>query len=231
MKITDLNPDDRPREKLIEKGPDCLSSAELMAIVMGNGLGGLNAVDLARELIKKANGNLSSLYSMSFEKIQRVKGIGQAKAARIKAALELGRRVFIEKSSVKRVSLLTSSETYKIMQPLMRGLTHEECWVLFINKYGYLIGKEKVSIGGSSATIVDTDMVVEKALEKEASALILVHNHPSGNPCPGKEDVAVTISLRQALEHCNVKIYDHIVVCDESYFSFADNSIKTANDK
>ena len=217
--------DERPREKLIARGPDALSNAELLAIILRTGVGETNVVDLARNVLLTADNSLVTLSSMSQEKLLDIHGIGKDKASSIAAVLELGRRFTSETSNIRSVSITGPGMIYKFMLPILKGLDHEECWVIFLNRANYILSKEKITTGGMSSTVIDIKMIVRKIIEKKASGIVLIHNHPSGNPRPGKADIRQTETLKKALEPFDVSLIDHIVVADNQFFSFADNSV------
>lgn len=226
MKLKDLCVDDRPREKLLEKGVDSLSNAELLAILIRTGTGRMNVVDVARELMKSADGRLNELSSMPVEKICCVSGIGKSKAATIAAAIELGRRVFMEPHVLEKKAVSSSRAVYRIMIPLLKGLDHEECWVIFLNRANYIIGKERMSIGSMDATIMDVKAILRRALDRKASGVVLVHNHPSGSAMPGQADIKQTGLLKNALQTCDINLVDHVVVAEDSWYSFADEMLE-----
>ncbi len=225
MKIKELSPEDRPREKLLAKGPEALSTAELLAIVLRTGAGQKNAVDMARELLNLAGHSLLALSAMSIERLTAINGIGKDKAASIMAVMELGRKLFCESSATNGISITGPEMIYNLMAPGMRGLDHEECWVIFLNRANYILSKERLSYGGMSSTVIDIRIILRKILEKKASGIILVHNHPSGNSRPGKADICQTEHLKKALEPFDVSLIDHIVISDNQFFSFSDNSV------
>lgn len=227
MKMKDMCLDDRPREKMVRNGAASLSNAELIAILLRTGTGKNNAVETARILLNMAEGKLRNLCSMSIDRICTVKGIGKSKAVSVAAALELGRRSGEEGCCTDRISVTSPEIAYRRMLPQMKGLHHEECWVLFLNRANYVIGMEKVSSGGLDSTTVDVKMIARRALEKMASGAILLHNHPSGNPMPGNADINITQKLKKALDFFDISLVDHIVVCDDRYYSFADEGIST----
>lgn len=226
MKIKEMSLDERPREKMYEKGASALSNAELLAIILRTGTGRKNALDLARELLKASGGSLLDLAGASIDKMTKTEGIGRMKALTICAALELGRRFISEKAPFQKVAITNAGMVYKIMNPLLKGLMHEECWVLFLNRANFIIYKEKASAGGSSSTIIDTKRIVSKALEKMACGLILVHNHPSGNPRPGRADIEQTEILKKALVTFDISLIDHVIISDDRFFSFADERVE-----
>lgn len=227
MKMKDMCLDDRPREKMIRNGTAALSNAELLAILIRTGTGKNNAVETARILLRMAEGKLGNLCSMSIDRICTVEGIGRSKAVTVAAALELGRRSGEEESCTDRISITGPGIAYRKMLPQMKGLHHEECWILYLNRANYVIGREKVSSGGLDSTTVDIKMIARRALEKMASGAILLHNHPSGNPMPGNADISITQKLKKALDFFDISLIDHIIVCDDRYYSFADESIST----
>ncbi len=221
MKIKDLGKNERPRERLRNRGADALSNAELIAIVIGSGTKEFNALELANVLITKGDGKLSDLAAMSVEAIQQTKGVGPTKATILKAVFELGRR-FISESEGKRISIRDSLTAYKIMNPLMKGLKQEQFWIMFLNRANNIISKEMLSIGGTTSTIIDIKLIAKKALEKLAEGVILFHNHPSGNPNPGQADIKETSRVKNSLDLLNISLIDHIIIGDGAYYSFAE---------
>lgn len=162
---------------------------------------------------------------MSIDRLLKLNGVGPAKAAALAASFELGRRCALESVNTKRKPITSPSSVYRLMIPHMKTLDHEECWVLFLNRSNHLMGREMMSSGGLESTIMDCKSIVRRALEKKASGLILVHNHPSGSPLPGMADIKQTQSLKNALKTCDISLVDHVVVADSSYYSFADEEI------
>ena len=225
MKIKDLSMEERPREKLMARGTEALSNSELLAIVLRTGTGKINVLDMSRELLHQAGNSLVQLSSMSPERLMEVSGIGKDKAATITAVLELGRRFTSESSHIVNISITGPEMIWDLMAPRMKGLDHEECWVIFLNRANYVISKEMMSSGGMSSTIIDVKMILRKVLEKKASGIILVHNHPSGNSRPGKADISQTENLKRALEPFDVSLIDHLVIADDQFYSFSDNSV------
>lgn len=225
--------EERPREKMIAHGCESLTSAELVAVLFRSGSSSEDAVSLARKALALADNNLNKFCRLSVEKLCSVPGIGRAKALSVIAAAELGRRTFAEGgmntgSGVPQPLISHSSQVAAIMRPLLCGLDHEEFWVLFVNKSGRLIGKERLSYGGGDATVIDNRIVVRKAVEKMASSIIMVHNHPSGNPRPGRADIAQTKALQAAVRSLDIALVDHIIMCDDKYFSFSDENVNFA---
>lgn len=225
MKLMDLCEDERPREKMLQKGARALANAELLAILLRTGTGTSNVVDVARELIKKADGSLAEVASMPVEKLCEVAGIGPGKAVTVAAAFELGRRLSEESGAGDAMQMDSPKKVFRVMMPLMRGLDHEECWTLFLNRANRLIGKEMMTSGGQDATIIDRRVVVRRALERKACAVILVHNHPSGNALPSIDDIRQTKELGQAMKTCGLQLVDHVIISDMGYYSFSDEQL------
>lgn len=215
--------EDRPREKLMLKGKEALSNAELIAILIGSGSRNESAVDLSKRILLSAE-NLNALGKMSKLQLTKFKGIGEAKAITIMAALELGRRRRLEDAS--KLGKITSSKiVFKMMQPIIGELSHEEFWVLFLNNSNKVISKSQLSKGGITGTIVDVRLVFKLALESGATSLILCHNHPSGNLQPSDADKQITNKLKVAGDSLDVKILDHLIITETKYYSFVDEGI------
>lgn len=225
MKIVDLCIDERPREKMLVKGARSLTNIELIAIILRTGNRNDNAVDLARKILKEIDNSLSGLSKMSIEKFCSIDGIGTGKALSLMAAMELGKRYYEDSPNIKKVSITDAGMIYKVMSPIMKHLGHEECWVIFLNRANYIIDKEMISRGGMNATVIDNRIIIKRALEKQASGIIIVHNHPSGNPHPGESDIEQTKLLKKALDTFDISLLDHIVIADDRYYSFADDSV------
>ena len=225
MKLKDLCLDDRPREKMLEKGPSALSNAELLAIMIRTGTGKMNVVDVARTLLKTAESRLNAIADMPMERLCSVSGIGRSKAVTIVAAFELGRRCALEAVVQDKVSVCSPRMVFRVMLPLLRGLDHEECWVIFLNRANYMIGKERMSVGGMESTVIDVKAILRRALERKATGVILVHNHPSGSALPGQADIRQTGILKKALQTCEIHLLDHVIVAEDSWYSFADEQL------
>ncbi|OIV43272.1 RadC family protein [Flavobacterium johnsoniae] len=221
--ITNWSEDDRPREKLILKGKDVLSDAELIAILIGSGSRNESAVALSKRILAGAGG-LNSLAKLSISQLMKFKGIGEAKAVSIVAALELGRRQRTE-DAVKLKKITSSKAVFEIMQPIIGELSHEEFWVLFLNNSNKVISKSQLSKGGITGTVVDIRLVFKLALENGATSLILCHNHPSGNFNPSDADKQITNKIKIGGELLDVKILDHIIITETKYYSFVDEGI------
>ena len=215
--------EDRPREKLLLKGKSTLSEAELIGILLGSGTTSMSAVDLAKQLLIKVDYNLNLLAKLSVKDLMKFKGIGEAKAITIVSALELGRRRK-ETEVVKNPRITTARSAYDLMKGELLDLQYEQFWVLLLKRNNEVIKKAKISSGGISGTVVDPKIIFKYALDEMASSIILVHNHPSGNPRPSHYDQQLTKKLREAGKFLDISVMDHIIFCDHDYYSFADDS-------
>jgi DNA repair protein RadC len=213
--------EDRPREKLLLKGKAALSDAELIAILLGSGTVSLNAVELARQILGSVGNNLHQLARLSVKDLEKFKGIGEAKAITIVAALELGRRRK-ESEKPERQAITGSQDAFEAMRPLLMDLPHEEFWIMLLNRANVVISKTRISSGGIAGTIADPKLIFKLALEHLASAIILFHNHPSGNPSPSQADRELTHKLKEGGKLLDIQVLDHLIVCDQHYKSFAD---------
>ena len=225
MKMKELCLDDRPREKMLDKGPSALSNAELLAIMIRTGTGKMNAADVARTLLQKAGGRLNEVADMPMEKLCSVSGIGKSKAVTIAAAFELGRRCALELAIQEKVAVSSPKTVFRMMLPLLKGLDHEECWAIFLNRANYVLGKERMSVGSLESTVMDVKAILRRALERKATGVILVHNHPSGSALPGQADIRQTGILKKALQTCEISLIDHVVIAEDSWYSFADEQL------
>lgn len=225
MKMKELSLDERPREKMLEKGADALSNAELLAILLRTGTGGMNVVETARELLAGCGNRINEVAGMSTERLCQVKGIGLGKAVSIAAAFELGRRCAAEAAREQHTSISSPKDAVRLLLPHLRDLDHEECWVLFLNRANYLINKERITVGSGDATLIDIRTIIRRAIERKATGIILSHNHPSGNAMPGKADIEETARLKKALGTCDISLIDHIVIASKSYYSFSDEEL------
>jgi DNA repair protein RadC len=221
LTITQWAEEDRPREKMMMHGASALSNAELLAILIGSGSAEESAVELMRKILNDYHNNLNELGKASIEELCRYKGIGSAKAISILAASELGKRRK-EESVKERIAILSSKDVYECFYPMMCDLPTEECWVLLLNQASKIIEKTKISAGGLSATAVDVRCILREALLKRASAIVLCHNHPSGNIRPSKEDDLLTRHVAQASECMDIRLVDHIILTDGAFYSYSD---------
>ena len=222
--ITNWSEDDKPREKLMLKGKSALSDAELIAILIGSGSRSESAVDLSKRILASVDNNLNALGKLSISQLMTFKGIGEAKAISIIAALELGRRRRSEEA-VELKKVTSSKVIFEIMQPIIGELPHEEFWIIYMNNSNKVISKSQLSKGGITGTLVDVRIVFKTALEMGATALILCHNHPSGTLVPSEADKQITKKLKLAGESLEIKVLDHLIITEASYFSFADEGI------
>ncbi|SDS55168.1 DNA repair protein RadC [Gramella sp. MAR_2010_147] len=216
--------DDRPREKLLQKGKLTLSDSELIAILIGSGSRSETAVELSKRILSSAKNNLNELGKLSVSQLCNFKGIGPAKAIAIVAALELGRRRRLEEALIQQ-KITSSNSVFEMMQPVIGELSHEEFWILYLNNSNKVIEQFQISKGGITGTLVDVRITLKKALEVGAVSIILVHNHPSGNLKASEADKQLTRKLKIAAESLDIKVLDHIIVTEKSYLSFADEGM------
>ncbi len=221
LTIKDWAVEDRPREKLIKKGVQSLSDAEIIALLIGSGTKNESAVELSKKVLKSANNNLNELGKLNIRDLTKMKGIGEAKAITILAALELGRRRKISEIIIKK-KITQSKDVFELFQPTIGDLPHEEFWILLLNRSNRIIEKIKISQGGVSGTVIDVKIILKHAIEKLASSIILCHNHPSGNKAPSSADDAITDKLKSGAKLLDIQVIDHIIVADVEYFSYAD---------
>jgi DNA repair protein RadC len=222
--ITNWSEDDKPREKLMLKGKSVLSDAELIAILIGSGSRNESAVDLSKRILASVENNLNALGKLSLSQLMQFKGIGEAKAISIIAALELGRRRRAE-DAVELKKVTSSKIIFEIMQPIIGELPHEEFWIIYLNNSNKVISKSQLSKGGITGTLVDVRIVFKTALEMGATGLILCHNHPSGTLIPSDADKQITRKLKLAGDSLEIKVLDHLIVTEKNYFSFVDEGI------
>ncbi|MCB8963835.1 MAG: DNA repair protein RadC [Bacteroidales bacterium] len=214
--------EDRPREKMLQKGMGSLSDAELIAILLRSGNMNETAVTVAQRLLQTAQNNLNELGKFTLNQITQIKGIGPAKAITVLAALELGRRRKANEA-LNRERITSSRNVIEILQPKLADLPHEEFWALLLNKANKIIEMARVSQGGVAGTVVDVRIIVKAAIEKLASSIIIAHNHPSGNPKPSDKDIAITQKLKDATSLMDIALLDHVIITDNECYSFADN--------
>lgn len=212
----------RPREKFLQRGAQALSTEELIAIIIGSGSKEKNAIELAREIFASANNNLGMLAQFSEEDYKKFYGVGNGKAVSLMTVFELSRR-YQSQQAPPLPQIYSSASAVKTIAPFLKDLTHEECWIMYLNRGNRLISKERVTSGGLTATVLDVKMILKRALAKLASSIILVHNHPSGNRKPGKADILQTQQLTEAARMCDIHLMDHIIIAGGSYYSFADD--------
>jgi DNA repair protein RadC len=216
--------EDRPREKLLLKGKSALSDAELIAILLGTGTTTLSAVDLAKNILQSAGNNLHELARLSIKDLTKIKGIGEAKAITIIAALELGRRRK-ELEQEEKPKIGSSRDAYEILKSELLDIPHEEFWILLLNRANRVIKKSQISQGGVAGTVADPKIIFKIALEELASGVILAHNHPSGNLNASQADIDLTKKLKEAGKLLEIQVLDHIIVAGQNYLSFADEGL------
>jgi DNA repair protein RadC len=224
LSIKNWSEDDQPREKLMLKGKQVLSDAELVAILIGSGSRSESAVQLSQRILASVDNNLNALGKLSIKQLTEFKGIGEAKAISIVAATELGRRRRVEET-VELKKITSSKNVFEIMQPIIGELAHEEFWVLFLNNANKVIYKTQISKGGMTGTVTDVRLVFKIALEQNATSIILAHNHPSGKLAASDADKTVTKQLKLAGEQLSIPVLDHIIITENGYFSFRDEAI------
>ena len=224
LTIKQWSEDDRPREKLLKKGRKALSDAELVAILIGSGNREDTAVALSKKILASINNNLVALGKLTVADLVKFKGIGSAKAISIITALELGRRRRLEEA-LENPKITSSKSVFEVMQPIIGELHHEEFWVIYLNNANKIQFKKRMSKGGITGTLVDTRLVFKRALELTATSIILCHNHPSGTLKPSIADINLTKKIKKGGEILDIKILDHIIITEKSYYSFADQEI------
>lgn len=221
LRIKDWAVEDRPREKLQLRGVTSLTDAELLAILIGSGNSEETAVHLAQRILSMASNNLNALGKVDIKDLTAFKGIGEAKAITIAASLELGRRRGIS-DPVTRETVLSSRQAFELFHPLVCDLPYEELWIALTNRAGKVIEKVKISQGGTSETTADLRLILKPAINSLCSGILLCHNHPSGNIQPSSQDDSLTFRLEKAASYMSIKLMDHIIVCDNTYYSYAD---------
>jgi len=223
--IKEWSIDDRPREKMLAKGRQTLTDSELLAIILGSGSRGESAVDLSKRILNDHKNNLNELGKITIKDlVKKYKGIGEAKAINIIAALELGRRRQ-ETDPLKRSAIHSSKDAFDHLYPLVADLPHEEFWIMLCNRANKVIFTQSIGRGGVASVVVDVKIIMKTALEHLASSIVLCHNHPSGNLKPSNEDITITKKLKEACTIFDINVIDHIIIGDMAYFSFADEGI------
>lgn len=222
--IKQWNEDDRPREKLVAKGKSALSNAELLAILIGSGSRNESAVGLSQRMLASAKNNLNELGKASVKSLMDFKGIGEAKAVSIVAAMELGRR-YRSEATIKKQKITSSQAVFDLLQPILGDLYHEEFWIVYLNNSNGILKREQLSKGGITGTVVDVRLAFKLAIQLGAVAIILAHNHPSGTLKPSQADINLTQKLKLAGESLDIKVLDHLIITENAYFSFADENL------
>ena len=221
MKIKDWSNDERPRERVMALGPEAVSNAELLAILIGSGTPDVTSVDLMRKVLSEHGDSLRALGTLSRQELEKYNGIGPAKAVAIQAAMELGKRLLLETKGPK-AKFTSSADAHDYFRVKMSDMPHEECHLLLLNVKNQFMGHHVVSRGGISESSVDVRLVLRHALIAGAPNLILAHNHPSGNPMPSRQDDDLTMRLQKACQTMGLRLLDHLIIGDDSYYSYAD---------
>lgn len=224
LTIKDWKDDDKPREKLMSKGAEALSDAELIAILFGSGYISFSAVDLARSILKTVQNNLNLLAKLQIKQLKQFKGVGPAKAITLIAALELGKRRQLT-DTLERKTLNSSKEAATFLVPLLQDFEQERMYVLYLNNANAIVGQEFISSGGLTSTIVDVKIIMRNALQHLASKLIIAHNHPSGSLKASVSDKNATQRVKEAGKLLDIQLVDHLIISDQGYFSFADTGL------
>ena len=224
LKIKEWSPDDRPREKLLQKGRSALTDAELVAILLGSGTATTSAVDVAKNILAKADNSLHELARLSVKDLMKIRGIGAARAITVVAAMELGRRRS-ELDQDEKPKITCSRDVFELLKPTLMDVPHEEFWVLLLNRANRVIKSVQVSQGGVSGTVADPRIIFKSALEELASGIILAHNHPSGNLTASQADIQLTRKLKDGARLLDVQVLDHLILAGQKYYSFADEGL------
>ena len=223
LTIKELAEEDRPREKLLQRGASELSESELLAILIGSGVRGYSALDVARALLERYQHKLSLLSRASVKEISSLKGLGPARAINIVAALELGKRR-LSAEALERPAIKSSRDAYDLIRGYIEDLDHEEFWLIMLNTSNKVIGAPQcITAGGMKAVIVDVKIIMRKVLESAATTIIVAHNHPSGEVKPSLQDNQVTQKIAEATKIFEIRLQDHIIVGDANYYSYSDN--------
>ncbi|MCD6347123.1 MAG: DNA repair protein RadC [Bacteroidales bacterium] len=222
--MADMAMEDRPREKCARTGINSLSNTELLAIIIGNGTRNQSAIDLARKILLQARNDLYYLGKLSAKELQDIKGIGWAKTVRILAALELGKRRMEKPIPIKK-SIRCSRDAFEILKPELSELAHEEFWIILLSRSNKVLDKIKISQGGVSGTITDIRIILQEAISRLASGIILAHNHPSGNLSPSEADKKISFKIKDAASLMDISVLDHLIIGEDEYFSFADQNL------
>lgn len=220
MKVKDLCESERPREKLLCQGSSALSNGELLAVLLRSGSDNEGVIDLSQRILKACGGRLDGLFAMSCSELCSYPGVGPAKASGILAAFELGRRYMLERADSSHMPVACGRDVFEMMRPRIKGLDHEECWALLLDSLNRVTDTVRLTSGGFDSTVIDLRQTARIAVERNAAGVVLVHNHPSGNPHPSAADCRMTELLKQGLKTVGISLVDHVIVSDYSFFSF-----------
>lgn len=224
MSIKFLAEDDRPREKFLLKGKSALSDSELLAIILGSGNNEDSAVELARKILASVDYNWQKLSKLSIKDLMKFKGIGEAKAISVAAALEIGRRKAAQEIPEKE-KVTSVNDLYKIFSQYLSDLQTEEFWAIFLNQKNHVIYKTQISKGGISGTLVDVRVIFRIAIEHFATSVVVAHNHPTGNLTPSQPDISITRRIKEAGDLLDIKLLDHLIIGENSFFSFSEHGL------
>ncbi len=224
FRICDLAVEDRPREKFLRQGMSSLSNTELIAILIGTGTRNQSAIDLARLILQQAGNDLHQLGKVSLAELEKINGIGPTKAIRIQACFELARRKKATTPAI-RPKIKCSQDAWKLLDGVLTDLQHEEFWILLLNRSNQIIDQVRISSGGISGTVTDVRLILNAAVEKLASGIILAHNHPSGNLSPSEADLKITKKIKEAAQLLDLSLLDHLILSDQGYLSMADDNL------
>lgn len=225
MKLSMLSPDERPREKLRDRGISALSNTDLLAIILRTGTGKKNVLEVARTLLAAYGNRLDAIARLSAEQLCEIDGIGKDKAASLLATFELVRRIMAQEPERNITKIAQARDVFLYLEPLLKWLDHEECWLVYLTKNLSLIGVEKLTSGTPDSTGVDNQMIIERALARKARKLILAHNHPEGNATPSEDDIMSTMILKSALQTVRVTLLDHLIIGETGFYSFAEEQL------
>lgn len=230
LTVKEWSDEDKPREKMLAKGKKELTNAELLAILLRSGVQGKGAVDMAKEVLQVAGGSLTELSRLEYSQLGKIKGMGEAKATTLMAALELGWRMQSEINNAKELILKDSHDLFNYMKPLLADLDHEEFWAVYISNRGKVLGRQRITTGGLTGTYVDPRVVFRGALEHKAVSVMVTHNHPSGLLRPSTEDKNLTTQLAEGGKLLQIRLQDHIIIGitasgTAEYYSFRDNGL------
>lgn len=224
MNIKSLAEEERPREKLLLRGKQSLTDAELLAIILGSGSKSESSITLAQRILASVNHNWNELAKLTIRDLCKFNGVGKVKAIEIITSLEIGRRKSLQQA-LKKEKISSSKDAYNILQPIIGDLMVEEFWVIYLSRSNKILSKEKISQGGITGTMVDNRLIFKHAIELNAVSLIISHNHPSGNIQPSNSDIQITHEIKKAGNLLNITLIDHLIVTQTSFFSFADENL------
>ena len=216
--------EDRPREKLLEKGKEALTNSELLAILIGSGTKNVSAIQVAQNVLALSNNNLKSLGRLNIAELVKIPGIGNTKAITIIAAIELGRRRQLCDAQ-KLNQIKSSQDAYQYLHPILGDLNHEEFWALYLNRNNRIVASERISKGGVTGTVADVKIIFKRGLELLSSSIIVAHNHPSGNLKPSQADINVTKKIEKSSAFLEIKLLDHLIITEAGYYSFSDEGL------